>query len=102
MRLPDSFANAFHGLRDCILHEKNFRIQYFIAILIAIAGAFFRISAMEWMVLTLCFSVVLGFEIMNSSIEKLCDLVCPDYNLVIKKVKDMAASAVLLAAIFSL
>ncbi|MGN6539519.1 MAG: diacylglycerol kinase [Ginsengibacter sp.] len=33
--------------------------------------------------------------------EKLCDLVCSDFNLTIKKVKDMAASAVLLSAIIS-
>ncbi|MEO5908506.1 MAG: diacylglycerol kinase family protein, partial [Ginsengibacter sp.] len=49
----------------------------------------------------ICFATVLSFEIINSAIEKLCDLVCPDFNLTIKKVKDMSASAVLLSAILS-
>ncbi len=101
MRVTDSFANAFHGLRDCILHEKNFRIQYVIAILIVLAGVFFKLTQTEWILILICFSVVLSFEIINSAIEKLCDLVCPNFNLTIKKVKDMAASAVLLSAIIS-
>jgi diacylglycerol kinase len=101
MRVTESFVNAFHGLRDCVLHEKNFRIQYVIAILIVIAGIFFKLNAIEWILILICFATVLSFEIINSAIEKLCDLVCPDFNLTIKKVKDMAASAVLLSAIIS-
>jgi diacylglycerol kinase len=101
MRVTESFVNAFHGLRDCVLHEKNFRIQYVIAILIVIAGIFFKLNATEWILILICFATVLSFEIINSAMEKLCDLVCPDFNLTIKKVKDMAASAVLLSAIIS-
>ena len=101
MRVIKSFACAFDGLKDCILHERNFRIQYIIAILMVIAGIFFSISISEWMIILLCFAVVLSFEIINSAIEKLCDLVCPDFNLTIKKVKDMSASAVLLSAIIA-
>lgn len=101
MRVIKSFACAFAGLRDCLLHEKNFRIQYLTALLVIIAGLFFSLSETEWMIIFLCFAVVLSFEIINSAIEKLCDLVCPQFNLTIKKVKDMSASAVLLSAIIS-
>jgi diacylglycerol kinase len=72
-----------------------------IALLVIGAGIFFSISATEWMIILICFAVVLSFEIINSAIEKLCDLVCSDFNLIIKKVKDMAASAVLLSAIIT-
>jgi diacylglycerol kinase len=101
MRVIKSFANAFRGLKDCLIHEKNFQIQYVIALLAVGAGIFFSLSATEWMIILICFSVVLSFEIINSAIEKLCDLVCADFNLTIKKVKDMAASAVLLSAIIT-
>ncbi len=101
MRVTESFVNAFHGLRDCILHEKNFKIQSVITILVVIAGFFFKLNQTEWTLILLCIAMVLSFEIINSAIEKLCDLVCPDFNLTIKKVKDMAASAVLLSAIIS-
>lgn len=101
MRVIKSFGWAFTGLRDCILHEKNFRIQYILALLVVVAGIFLRLSSTEWMIILLCFALVLSFEIINSAIEKLCDLVSPDFNLTIKKVKDMSASAVLLSAIFT-
>jgi diacylglycerol kinase len=101
MRVIKSFACALDGLKDCLLHEKNFRIQYVIALLVIIAGLFFSLTATEWMIIFICFAVVLSFEIINSAIEKLCDLVCPDFNLTIKKVKDMSASAVLFSAIIS-
>lgn len=101
MRVIKSFACAFAGLKDCVLHEKNFRIQYVVALMVIIAGLFFSLSETEWMIIFLCFAVVLGLEMINSAIEKLCDLVCPEFNLTIKKVKDMSASAVLLAAIIS-
>ncbi len=101
MRVIKSFGWAFNGLKDCILHEKNFRIQYLLALAVVIAGLFLNISSTEWTIILLCFALVLGFEIINSAIEKLCDLVSPDFNLTIKRVKDMSASAVLLSAIIT-
>jgi len=101
MGVLKSFLFALYGLKDCLLHEKNFQIQFVISLFVAAAGIFFSISAVEWMIILLCFSVVLSFEIINSAIEKLCDLVCPTFNLTIKKVKDMSASAVLFSAIIT-
>lgn len=96
-----SFAFAFNGLKDCLSHEKNFQIQYVIALLVVGAGIFFSLSATEWMIILICFAVVLSFEMINSAIEKLCNLVCPEINPVIKKVKDMCAGAVLFSAIIT-
>ena len=41
-------------------------------------------------------------EIFNSSIEDLADVVCPERDERIKKVKDLAAAAVLVSAIAAL
>lgn len=101
MRVLKSILNAIHGLKDCFLHEKNFQVQFVIALFVTAAGIFFSISSKEWMIVLICFAVVLSLEVINSAIEKLCDLVCPTFNLTIKKVKDMSASAVLLSAIIS-
>lgn len=100
-RVIKSFGWALNGLKDCILHEKNFRIQYIVALCVSVAGFVFSIPPIEWMIILLSFAIVLCFEIINSAIEKLCDLVMPEHHAVIKKVKDMSASAVLLAAIIS-
>lgn len=101
MRFLKSFLFALNGLRDAIRHEKNFRIQSAIALLVIISGFFFSISANQWMVILICIAMVLSFEIMNSAIEKLCDFVCPSINPTIKKIKDLSAGAVLLSAIIS-
>lgn len=101
MRFLKSFVHAFHGLMDCLIREKNFQIQYVIALIVTGAGIYFSLNSTEWMVLLLCFALVLSFEIINSAIEKLCNLVCAEFNLTIKKVKDMSAAAVLLSAIIT-
>ena len=101
MRFLKSFVNAFRGLKVCLTYEKNFQIQFVIALIAAGAGFYFSLSATEWMILLICFAVVLSFEIINSAIEKLCNMVCADYNLTIKKIKDMSAAAVLLSAIIT-
>ena len=101
MRVLKSFSFAFQGLKDCLLNEKNFKIQYVTALAILVAGIFFSLSSMEWISILVCFALVLSFEIINSAIEKLCDLVCPSINPVIKKVKDMCAAAVLVSSIIS-
>ena len=97
-----SFYYAFNGLKIIILKEHNFRIHLLAAVIVIAAGIFFNISAMEWMTIVLIITLVLTLEIVNSTIEKLADFVSPEKNNTIKTVKDMAAAAVLLAAIAAL
>ena len=101
MTVFKSFKVAFEGLHDALLHERNFRIQVVVFILVIIAGFLFQISATEWIFILLCAAVVLSTEIINSSIEKLCDFVSPEIHALIKKIKDFSAAAVLVATILS-
>ena len=101
MRFLRSFLFALRGLKDCLLHEKNFRIQFAIALLTAVAGFFFTISYLEWLAILICFAIILSLEIINSAIEKLCDLVDSTFNTSVKRIKDMAAAAVLISAIIT-
>jgi diacylglycerol kinase len=97
-----SFYYAFSGLKTVLINEHNFRIHLLAAIFAIIAGTLFNISSMEWISITLIIALVLSLEIINSAIEKLADFVSPEKNIKIKAVKDMAAAAVLVAAIASL
>ena len=47
----------------------------------------------------LCFGLVLAAEGFNTAIERLVDLVSPDYHPIAGDVKDVAAGAVLICAI---
>ena len=50
---------------------------------------------------TLAILGVLSAEILNTLTESLVDLIEPEYNLVAKMIKDVAAAGVLLTAAFS-
>jgi len=72
-----------------------------IALFVVIAGFIFGISSIEWVAILLCIAIVISLEMMNSALEKLSDLVEPNYNPVIKSIKDISAAAVLWSAIVS-
>lgn len=95
------FAYAFNGLVIFFRHERNGRIQLVIAILVIIASWLCKISAAEWVVILGCIAMVLSFEMINSSIEKICNLVHPTYHPAVKTIKDLAAGAVLFVSVFS-
>lgn len=95
------FRFAFNGLTQFFRTERNGRIQGIAAILVIIAGGFFHLSKIEWIAALLCIAMVLGLEMVNSAIEKLCNLITTDYHPQIKIIKDVSAAAVLVTSIIS-
>lgn len=94
-----SFVYAFAGIKELIKKEHNAWIHCFATICVIVCGIFFNISRMEWIAVSICIGMVLMTEAFNSAIERLTDIVSPEYNKKAGKVKDLAAGAVLLAAI---
>jgi len=94
-----SFMYAFQGIGDLFRNHKNGQFHLAATIVVVILGYFCHISALEWMAVILCICMVTALEAMNSAIEYLTDLVSPNYHPLAGKVKDMAAGAVLYAAI---
>jgi len=97
-----AFKNAFEGLWYFFLHERNGKIQLCAAILVIVLAICLGVSVTEWLALLLCIGAVLSLEMVNSAIEKLCDLVHKEYHPVIKIIKDVSAAAVLFASIISI
>ncbi len=58
-----------------------------------------RFNTTEWAVLILTVSAVLCSELMNTAVERLCDLYTTEKNQNIKFIKDVAAGAVLVFSI---
>jgi len=54
---------------------------------------------LEWIAVVVAFGFVIAMEIVNSAIENIADFVSPEKHEMIKKIKDLAAAAVLIAAI---
>jgi diacylglycerol kinase len=97
-----SFQYAFKGLKDLFKSQVNARIHLLVAFFVVIAGIIFHISRMEWIMLVFCIMLVLSLEAVNTAMEYLTDLVSPGYHPLAGKAKDVAAAAVLWAAIGSI
>lgn len=99
--LLKSFANAFAGMAYFFANDRNGKIHLAITLIVLAAGFAFKINATEWILILLCIALVIGFEMLNTALEKLCDMVEPNYHLTIKVIKDVSAAAVILASIIS-
>lgn len=97
-----SFKYAFNGLWLLIREEHNSRIHLCLALLTIIAGFWFKITSIEWMILLLTIAMVFAAEFFNSAIEALADKISPEKDPLIKKAKDLAAGGVLFCAIISI
>ena len=94
-----SFTYAFNGLRILLREEHNSRIHLFATVCVIVAGVLLKISLLEWVAVAFAVGLVFSGEIFNSAVEDLSDVVCPERDERIKKVKDLAAAAVLVNAI---
>jgi diacylglycerol kinase len=94
-----SFGYAFNGLRVMLIEEHNSRIHLVAALLAIVAGWYLELSLQEWIVLTLVIGAVFTAELFNSAIENLADYLAPEKHDTIRKVKDLAAAAVLVTAL---
>lgn len=99
----ESLGYALEGLNFAFKNERNIRFQMAATFLVGIAGFVLQLNAMEWVVIILACTLVLVTEMTNTIAEWLVDLVTEyHYHPVAKKIKDVAAGAVLLASLFSI
>ena len=98
----DSLTYALQGVHRFFSKERNGQIQAVFGLAAILLGFILSISSFQWLLVLLCIGLVISLEMINSAIEKLCDLVTADFHPAIKIIKDVAAGAVLVASIFSL
>jgi diacylglycerol kinase len=98
----NAFVFAIQGLAAGFKRESHLQFHLIAAVLVSVAGFYFRINYLEWCILLACIFLVIICEIINTAIEKLCDVVTYDIHPTIKYIKDISAAAVLLACIFSI
>ena len=94
-----SIGFAIKGAFKLITTEHSVMVQFTIALLLIIAGFVFEISREEWMMQILAFGLVLGIESLNTAVEKIADFIHPEFHNKIGFIKDIAAGAVLFAAL---
>jgi diacylglycerol kinase len=97
-----SFGFAFNGLRHAVKTQLNFRLHLLSAVAVVALGVYTGLSSLEWVCISLCIGLVMVLELLNTALEIMVDLVSPDYHPKAGLIKDIAAAAVLMAAIVAL
>ncbi|WP_336963033.1 diacylglycerol kinase family protein [Chryseobacterium contaminans] len=96
--LHKSFLNAFRGVFAMIKTERNFQIEL-VAFFINLFLIFYlKLTSTDAALILLASAAVLSAEIFNTAIEKICDIIQPDFDQRIGFIKDIAAGAVVLIA----
>ena len=70
-----SMVFALKGAFKLITTEHSIMVQSSLAVIMTIAGFYFGINRMEWMMQILVFGLVLGIEGLNTAVEKIADFV---------------------------
>ncbi|GMG70054.1 diacylglycerol kinase family protein [Tetragenococcus halophilus] len=100
--LLNSIEFAISGIKTVYKDERNMRIHMFCAVLVIILGLVLDLDRFEWLWIGLCIFLMLIMEIINTVFENVVNMVTNHhFHPLGKKVKDVAAAAVLITAIFS-
>ncbi len=94
-----SFTHAGRGLWIFVKTTHNAWIHLAIFALVITLGFYFGVTIIEWTMLILAAGLVLVAEAINTAIEIDINLTSPEYHPYAKDTKDVAAGAVLIAAI---
>jgi len=94
-----SIGYAFKGMFLLLKTESSIQVQFFAAIILTIAGFYFEISSIEWLIQILSIVLVMSVEALNTGLEKICDFVHEDFEVRIGFIKDIAAGAVAIASL---
>ena len=94
-----SLRFAARGLACALREEHNLRLHLAAAVLVTALGLTLQFSAAEWARIIFAVALVFLAVLLNTALEHLCDVISPGPNPAIGKAKDIAASAVLIAAL---
>jgi diacylglycerol kinase (ATP) len=94
-----SFRYAFRGLWLTLRGQHNAWIHTFATFAVVLLGLVFRLTRLEWCAVILACAAVWTAESLNTAIEYLADATKSEIHPLIANAKDVAAGAVLAAAL---
>lgn len=99
LRWIESVNCAIEGILWAARTQRHLRYHFLSAAAVLFVALYLKVSTLEFMLLALAITLVIFAEIINTALEVLVDLVSPDYHILAKRAKDVAAGAVLIASI---
>lgn len=100
--LTKSVGHAWQGITWIARHERNFQIHMMVTLVVCIAGLLLRIETVEWLILLGFLVLIPSLELLNTAVERTCDVVRDSLELdyeATKLPRDLAAGAVLYATL---
>ncbi|WP_425806819.1 diacylglycerol kinase family protein [Desulfitobacterium sp. Sab5] len=94
-----SLGQAWRGILYSFKTQKHFQFHIFAGSIVIISAWLTQLTRLEWVLLVIAIGCVLAAEVINTAIELVVDLVQPNYHPIAGMAKDVAAGAVLIAAI---
>jgi diacylglycerol kinase len=95
------FGYAMKGIAFSLEDQVNMKVHMAVGVLVICAGFFYSITISDWCIVLICIAVVIGFEMMNTALENLVDLVSLERTPLAGKIKDIAAGGVLIVSLGS-
>ena len=95
----ESFNNAAEGIIHALRTQRNLWIHFTIAATVLVAAVAFGVSKFELIALLLAITFVLVAELVNTAVEAAVDIASTSFDPMAKIAKDIAAGAVLIAAL---
>ncbi len=96
-----SFKCASSGIITALIMERNFRIEIAVFVIAVAAGILLKITKTELLFILLISSIIFALEMINTALELTLDLVLKEYKVLVRRIKDIAAGAVLLASLIA-
>ena len=94
-----SFRHAFVGIATMLRSQHNAWVHAVATIVVTAAGLAVGLERASWCWVVLAMMAVWSAEALNTAFEFLADVASPEFHPLVKKAKDVAAGAVLIAAI---
>jgi len=94
-----SLKAAVKGIGYTVKTERHFRFHIGAALAVVFLGLILKVSLTDWLFLIYAIGCVLITELLNTALERAVDLACPEFKELAGTAKDIAAGAVLAAAI---
>lgn len=94
-----SFTWAFAGIVYAVRTQRNMQMHIIAVAIVLVMGLALGLSHLEFVAVIAAISLVLVAEMFNTAIEAAIDAVITDYHPLVKVAKDVAAGAVLIAAV---
>lgn len=96
---PNTVRFAAEGVLHCFRTQRHMQIHFLMLVLVLVSGLMLALDPRDMVMLLFAITLVIAMEMVNTAVESVVDMVATGYSSAAKLAKDVAAGAVLVAAV---